>query len=109
MKYPGWPVNSLSIIPNRRLTSFSIFGERACERRLVKKWRLTTCLAFGIGVSIVTATGRLPYVAVYRIVSKSTDVPRLTKGLKIREKTGGGNDLTAEFTEHALSIRTSRK
>jgi len=77
--------------------------------RLDKKWRLTTCLAFGIGVSIVTATGGLLYVAVYRVVSKSADVPRLTKGLKIREKAGGGKDLASEFTEDALSIGTSRK
>lgn len=47
--------------------------------------------------------------AVYRIVSKSADVPRLTRGLKIREKAGGGKDLPSEFTEDALSIRTSRK
>jgi len=68
--------------------------------RLDKKWRLTTCLAFGIGVSIVTANGSLPYVAVYRVVSKSADVPR---------KAGGGKDLASEFTEDALSIGTSRK
>ncbi|MBU0768833.1 MAG: hypothetical protein KJ687_07060 [Proteobacteria bacterium] len=77
--------------------------------RFDKKWRLTTCLAFGIGVSIVTATGRLLYVAIYRIVSKSADVSRLTKGLNILEKAGGGKDLPSEFTEDTLSIRTSRK
>jgi hypothetical protein len=69
-------------------------------KKLDKKWRLTTCLAFGIGVSIVTATGRLLYVAVYRAVSKPADAPGLARGLKIREKAGGGKDLPSEFISH---------
>jgi hypothetical protein len=47
--------------------------------------------------------------AVYGLVSNSADVPRLTRGLKIREKAGGGKNLPSELTEDALSIKTSRK
>ena len=46
---------------------------------------------------------------VYRVVSKSADVPRLTRGLKIQEKVSGRKDLPSEFSEEALSIRTGRQ
>jgi hypothetical protein len=46
---------------------------------------------------------------VYRVVSKSADVPKLTRGLKIQAKVGGRKDLPSEFSEEALSIRTGRK
>jgi hypothetical protein len=46
---------------------------------------------------------------VYRVVSKSADVPRLTRGLKIQEKVSGRKDLPSEFSEEALSIRTGRE
>jgi hypothetical protein len=46
---------------------------------------------------------------VYRVVSKSADVPRLTRGLKIQEKDSGRKDLPSEFSEEALSIRTGRE
>jgi hypothetical protein len=46
---------------------------------------------------------------VYRVVSKSADVPRLTRGLKIQEKDSGRKDLPSEFSEEALSIRTGRQ
>lgn len=46
---------------------------------------------------------------VYRVVSKSADVPRLTRGLKIQEKVDGRKDLPSEFSEEALSIRTGRQ
>jgi hypothetical protein len=46
---------------------------------------------------------------VYRVVSKSADVPKLTRGLKIQEKVSGRKDLPSEFSEEALSIRTGRE
>lgn len=46
---------------------------------------------------------------VYRVVSKSADVPRLTRGMKIQEKDSGRKDLPSEFSEEALSIRTGRQ
>jgi hypothetical protein len=46
---------------------------------------------------------------VYRVVSKSADVPRLTRGLKIQEKVSGRKDLPSEFSEEVFSIRTGRE
>lgn len=46
---------------------------------------------------------------VYRVVSKSADVPRLTRGLKIQEKDSGRKDSPSEFSEEARSIKTGRK
>jgi len=45
---------------------------------------------------------------VYQVLSKSADVPRLTRGLKIQKKADGRKDLPSEFSEEALSIRTGR-
>ena len=45
---------------------------------------------------------------VYRVMTKSADVSRLTRGVKIQEKSGGRNDLPSEFSEEALSIKTGR-
>jgi hypothetical protein len=45
---------------------------------------------------------------VYQVLSKSADVPLLTRGLKIQEKADGRKDLPSEFSEEALSIRTGR-
>ncbi|MBN1663025.1 MAG: DUF4384 domain-containing protein [Deltaproteobacteria bacterium] len=45
---------------------------------------------------------------VYQVVSKSDDLPRLTRGIKIKEKTSGGKDLPSEFYEQTLTIKTSR-
>jgi len=45
---------------------------------------------------------------VYRVVSKSADVPRLTRGLKIQGKDDSRKDLPSEFSEEALSIRTGQ-
>jgi hypothetical protein len=45
---------------------------------------------------------------VYRVVSKSSDVPWLTRGLKIQKKADGRKDLLSEFSEEALSIRTGQ-
>lgn len=46
---------------------------------------------------------------VYLVVSKSADVPRLTRGLKIREKDSDRKDSPSEFFEEALSVRTGRR
>ncbi len=48
------------------------------------------------------------YGNVYRVLSKSLDVPRLTRGLKIQEKADGRKDMPSEFSEEALSIKTGR-
>ncbi|MEI6315471.1 MAG: DUF4384 domain-containing protein [Syntrophus sp. (in: bacteria)] len=45
---------------------------------------------------------------VYQVVTKSADVPRLTRGLKIQEKDNGRKDLPSEFSEDGLSISTGR-
>jgi hypothetical protein len=45
---------------------------------------------------------------VYRVVTKSTDLPRLTRGLKIKKKADIGKDLPSEFSEEVLSIRTGQ-
>jgi hypothetical protein len=45
---------------------------------------------------------------VYRVVTKSTDLPLLTRGLKIQKKADVGKDLPSEFSEEALSIRTGQ-
>jgi len=45
---------------------------------------------------------------VYRVVTKSADVPKLTRGLKVQEKSDGRKDLPSEFYEEVLSIRTGR-
>lgn len=45
---------------------------------------------------------------VYQVLSESADVPLLTRGLKVQEKTGGRKDLPSEFSEEALSISTGR-
>jgi hypothetical protein len=45
---------------------------------------------------------------VYQVVTKSADVPLLTRGLKIQEKADGRKDLPSEFSEEVLSIRTGR-
>jgi len=50
-----------------------------------------------------------PQGDVYQVLSKSADVPRLTRGLKIQEKVSGSKDLPSEFSEEALSIRTGRE
>lgn len=52
----------------------------------------------------LTAQGKI-----YRVVSKSADVPRLTRGLKIQEKDSDRKDVPAEFSEEALSIKTRRQ
>lgn len=44
---------------------------------------------------------------VYRVVSRSADVSRLTRGLKIQQKVGGKAS-PSEFSEETLSIRTGR-
>jgi hypothetical protein len=46
---------------------------------------------------------------VYHVLSKSADVPQLTRGLKIQEKDSGRKDLPSEFSEEALSIRTGQQ
>ncbi|PIP06247.1 MAG: hypothetical protein COX51_09245 [Syntrophobacteraceae bacterium CG23_combo_of_CG06-09_8_20_14_all_50_8] len=46
---------------------------------------------------------------VYRVVSKSADVPMLTRGLKIQEKVSGSKDLPSEFSEETLSISIVQK
>jgi len=46
---------------------------------------------------------------VYQVLSESADVPRLTRGLKIREKYSGGKDIPSEFSEESLSVRTGRQ
>jgi len=46
--------------------------------------------------------------AVYQVVTKSADVPGLTRGVKIQEKTGGGKPMPSEFYEQTLSIKTAR-
>jgi len=45
---------------------------------------------------------------VYRVMTKSTDVSRLTRGVKVQEKTGGRKDLPSEFSEEVLSIKTGQ-
>lgn len=45
---------------------------------------------------------------VYRVMTKSADVSRLTRGVKIQEKSGGRKDSPSEFSEEALSIKTGR-
>jgi len=45
---------------------------------------------------------------VYQVVTKSADVPLLTRGLKIQEKADGRKDSPSEFSEETLSIRTGR-
>jgi hypothetical protein len=46
---------------------------------------------------------------VYHVLSKSADVPQLTRGLKIQEKDSSRKDLSSEFSEEALSIRTGQQ
>ena len=43
---------------------------------------------------------------VYRVKSKSADVPLLTRGLKVEDRVDGRKDLPSEFSEESLSIRT---
>jgi hypothetical protein len=65
-------------------------------------------------ISIYTSTAPLGDINlaaqgdVYRVMTKSADVSRLTRGVKIQEKSGGRKDLPSEFSEEALSIKTGR-
>ena len=45
---------------------------------------------------------------VYRVVSKPTDLPLLSRGLKIQKKDGEKQTGPSEFSEEKLSIRTGR-
>ena len=45
---------------------------------------------------------------VYRVVSKPTDLPLLSRGLKIQKKDGEKQAVPAEFSEEMLSIKTGR-
>ncbi len=45
---------------------------------------------------------------VYRVVSKPTDLPLLSRGLKIQTKDGAKQTGPAEFSEEKLSIRTGK-
>lgn len=45
---------------------------------------------------------------VYRVITKATDVSRLTRGVKVQEQSGGRKDLPSEFSEEALSIKTGQ-
>jgi hypothetical protein len=45
---------------------------------------------------------------VYQVLSKSADVPKLTRGLKIQKKTEGSKEGPSEFSEEGLSIRTGK-
>lgn len=46
---------------------------------------------------------------VYKVVTRSADVPGLTRGLKIQEKVAGRKDLPSEFSEETLSVITRRQ
>jgi hypothetical protein len=65
-------------------------------------------------ISIYTSTSPLGDINlaaqgdVYRVITKSTDVSRLTRGVKVQEKSGGRKDLPSEFSEEVLSIRTGQ-
>lgn len=65
-------------------------------------------------ISIYTSTAPLGDINladqgdVYRVMTKSTDVSRLTRGVKVQEKSGGRKDLPSEFSEEVLSIKTGR-
>jgi hypothetical protein len=65
-------------------------------------------------ISIYTSTAPLGDISladrgeVYRVMTKSTDVSRLTRGVKVQEKTGVRKDLPSEFSEEALSIKTGQ-
>ncbi|HAJ27064.1 MAG TPA: hypothetical protein DCG53_07445 [Syntrophus sp. (in: bacteria)] len=65
-------------------------------------------------ISIYTSTSPLGDIKltaqgdVYRVMTKSTDVSRLTRGVKVQEKSGGRKDLPSEFSEEVLSIKTGQ-
>ncbi|MFA6414360.1 MAG: DUF4384 domain-containing protein [Syntrophales bacterium] len=65
-------------------------------------------------ISIYTSTAPLGDINltargnVYRVMTKSTDVSRLTRGVKVQEKSGGRKDLPSEFSEEVLSIKTGQ-
>ncbi len=65
-------------------------------------------------ISIYTSTSPLGDINltaqgdVYRVMTKSTDVSRLTRGVKVQEKSGGRKDLPSEFSEEVLSIKTGQ-
>jgi len=42
---------------------------------------------------------------VYQVVTKSADVPRLTRGLKIQKNADGRKDLSSEFSEEKFIHR----
>ncbi len=65
-------------------------------------------------ISIYTSTAPLGDINlaaqgdVYRVMTKSADVSRLTRGVKIQEKSGVRKDSPSEFSEEALSIKTGQ-
>ncbi|MFA5180677.1 MAG: DUF4384 domain-containing protein [Syntrophales bacterium] len=65
-------------------------------------------------ISIYTSTAPLGDISlaargeVYRVMTKSADVSRLTRGVKVQEKSGGKKDLPSEFSEEVLSIKTGQ-
>jgi hypothetical protein len=65
-------------------------------------------------ISIYTSTAPLGDINlaaqgdVYRVMTKSTDVSRMTRGVKVQEKSDGRKDLPSEFSEEVLSIKTGQ-
>ena len=65
-------------------------------------------------ISIYTSTSPLGDINltaqgdVYRVMTKPTDVSRLTRGVKVQEKSSGRKDLPSEFSEEVLSIKTGQ-
>jgi hypothetical protein len=65
-------------------------------------------------ISIYTSTAPLGDINlaaqgdVYRVMTKSTDVSRLTRGIKVQEKSGARKDAPSEFSEEVLSIKTGQ-
>jgi hypothetical protein len=65
-------------------------------------------------ISIYTSTSPLGDINiaaqgdVYRVMTKSADVSRLTRGVKVQEKSSGRKDVPSEFSEEILSIKTGQ-
>ncbi len=65
-------------------------------------------------ISLYTSTAPLGDISlaargeVYRVMTNSKDVSRLTRGVKVQEQSGGRKDLPSEFSEEVLSIKTGQ-